>query len=642
MKYKYLLAALLLGCTLMTGCEKEEPIPEGAILLNAEGFNSGDKTLVDNTNVMWKNGDEVKLFYDGGNASGVTKTVTVNNSGNAYINDGSALDGPVYGYYGCTVTENDNTPTITIPNEYTLTATDHDTTLALPMVAYNSSDGSVQQLYFYHLTAAVLVKVNNTLSSTITIDSVTAYCSAYKLSGTINPTLASQNPPTVGTTDGSGKVKVNVSGLTIANGSIRDIQVPILPVGNNGTLIVEVYAHSTSDATQKYNYSKTVSLSGSGVSDGDGLARNQMIVAGCIFGSGSNYLNINATPLTFEAKTANCTVSLAKYGSAPDVSIEYSTDGGNNWTGYSVGTTDPITLTNVGDKVQFRASGTNSTMASDYYYNHFTLTGTGSCYVYGNVMSLLNNSFSGIVDLSSYDNNTFAYLFLNCSTLYSHPTKELVLPATTLKAYCYYHMFQRCTNLTTAPALPAETLANSCYNSMFINCTGLTTAPALPANTLAEGCYSDMFYGCSSLTTAPALPAPTLASNCYYEMFYGCSSLQAAPELRATELAEECYSGMFKNCTQLTTAPDLPATTLVSRCYQNMFYGCTHLNYIKCLATGFDGMMGAMTYLSDWVEGVANSGTFVKKTGMNGWQPADDMNMYSGIPEGWDVQTASE
>ena len=142
----------------------------------------------------------------------------------------------------------------------------------------------------------------------------------------------------------------------------------------------------------------------------------------------------------------------------------------------------------------------------------------------------------------------------------------------------FSHLFENCTQLTSAPELPATTLANSCYQGMFEGCTSLTTAPALPATKLAVGCYDSMFEGCTSLTTAPALPATKLVNYCYYEMFYGCTSLTKAPELQATELAEMCYFSMFWDCESLTTAPTkLPATILAPSCYSFMFYGCTLL-----------------------------------------------------------------
>ena len=116
-------------------------------------------------------------------------------------------------------------------------------------------------------------------------------------------------------------------------------------------------------------------------------------------------------------------------------------------------------------------------------------------------------------------------------------------------------------------------------------------------------------------------------------MFYNCRALTTAPELPATTLAESCYSSMFMFCSSLTTAPSLPATTLAVYCYGYMFQYCTSLNYIKCLATSIT----ATDCTTNWVDGVAPTGTFVKADGMSNW-PIDSVN---GIPPGWTVQNAS-
>ena len=249
--------------------------------------------------------------------------------------------------------------------------------------------------------------------------------------------------------------------------------------------------------------------------------------------------------------------------------------------------------------------------------------------------------------------NCYNWMFSSCSRLTTAPE----LPATTLARHCYDAMFQYCSSLTTAPELPATTLAESCYMSMFNGCSSLTTTPELPVTTLAGGCYYGMFKGCSSLTTTPELPATTLAGVCYTEMFKGCTSLTTAPELPVTTLAVNCYDGMFSGCTSLTTAPKLPANTLASRCYRqmfsgctslttapelpattladycymSMFNGCTKLNYIKMLATD----ISATNCLSDWVNSVSSTGTFIKNAAMTSLPTGN-----SGIPSGWAVQDA--
>jgi hypothetical protein len=111
-------------------------------------------------------------------------------------------------------------------------------------------------------------------------------------------------------------------------------------------------------------------------------------------------------------------------------------------------------------------------------------------------------------------------------------------------------------------------------------------------------------------------------------MFYGCTSLTQAPELPATTLDNSCYNELFRGCTSLTQAPELPATTLESNCYYSMFLGCTSLGYIIMLATD----ISISNSLSNWVNGVATSGIFVKAAGVT--IPSGN----NGIPNGWTVE----
>ena len=262
----------------------------------------------------------------------------------------------------------------------------------------------------------------------------------------------------------------------------------------------------------------------------------------------------------------------------------------------------------------------------------------------------------------------YSYMFRGCTSLFTAPE----LSATTLANSCYQNMFEGCTSLTQAPELPATTLFNSCYGCMFAGCSSMTTSPVLPATTLSNLCYADMFAGTNTLpdctnidftsesvvasgglrglfsrtnvtdedlynilpinqsTGKYWLPATTLTNGCYNAMFAGCTSLVTSPELPATTLAEYCYQYMFSDCTSLVTAPELPATTLVYNCYYNMFSGCTSLNYIKALFT----TTPSSSYTRNWVNGVSNTGTFVKNADAT-W----DVIGVNGIPEGWTVET---
>lgn len=144
--------------------------------------------------------------------------------------------------------------------------------------------------------------------------------------------------------------------------------------------------------------------------------------------------------------------------------------------------------------------------------------------------------------------------------------------------------------------------------------------------------FAGLFKNDSGLVNAEnlILPATALTENCYDSMFYG-ASLTTAPALPATTLADCCYMWMFFRCTSLTEAPALPATTLADWCYQRMFYRCTSLNYIKCLATD----ISAANCTTNWTDGVAQLGTFVKPFEMKDWTYGNN-----GIPSTWLVENA--
>ena len=105
------------------------------------------------------------------------------------------------------------------------------------------------------------------------------------------------------------------------------------------------------------------------------------------------------------------------------------------------------------------------------------------------------------------------------------------------------------------------------------------------------------------------------------------SNLQEAENLSmpSTTLAESCYEGMFKGCSAIPKAPVLPASAGANECYKEMFYGCSSLNYVKVLLS--DPTSGS--YTTNWLYGVAGSGSFLYKTGAT-WTTG-----VSGIPSGW-------
>ena len=394
-----------------------------------------------------------------------------------------------------------------------------------------------------------------------------------------------------------------------------------------------------------------------------------------VFNSGSSPVDPvgpvdpKSIPLTLEFST-NGNVTITKTGNPG--SIKYSLNGGEKTEAVS-GT--PIEIPANGT-ISFYRTREEDLSGSDY----FKITCSADCYVYGNIMSLVDsvnyatettvpafafyqlfgsnvnvdinpekgelvlpattlanscysNMFFGCTSLTTAPalpattlaNGCYEYMFYNCESLTTAPA----LPAETLANGCYMYMFRGCTSLTTAPELPAATLVNDCYFGMFDSCTGLTTAPTLPAMTLAEGCYYLMFSDCTSLTTAPTLPAITLTEGCYDHMFYACTSLTTAPTLPATTLANGCYEFMFSGCTSLTTAPELPAATLATFCYRKMFSGCSSLNYITCLATSIT----ATDCTDDWLAGVADTGTFYRNT-----EATTIWTVGTNVPSGWTIE----
>jgi hypothetical protein len=393
----------------------------------------------------------------------------------------------------------------------------------------------------------------------------------------------------------------------------------------------------------------------------------------------SNLKEVDTEPLTLEPISEDVTVTI---NNPVNLTIGYYiVNSDNEITLVSSGSTEEIRIgVGKGERLQLFGDNATYTTSSSGGYTSTKIQCSDDCYIYGNIMSLVYaDDFAFKTELTGA--NTFVNLFRDNTHILNHDNKALTLPATTLTQSCYAYMFYGCTGLTKAPELPATQMASNCYSYMFYNCKGLTAPPALPANTLADDCYESMFKNCTSLTTAPELPATTLAEYCYaemfknctslttilglsatelaeyccYQMFTNCTSLTKVPELLATkmakssyycmfesctsltevpeklpatELAEYCYSYMFGGCTSLTKAPELPATKLEPYCYYYMFYGCKNLYSVTCLATsGFDA-----DCTTNWLEGVAASGTFTKASSMTSWGTG-----VSGIPSGWTI-----
>ena len=273
-----------------------------------------------------------------------------------------------------------------------------------------------------------------------------------------------------------------------------------------------------------------------------------------------------STPLTLEVLSENGTICIQH----PKVNMKYSLNGAKKTT---IETTNDVTI-NVkkGDKVAFYGNGTSI----PFYYGTLISGGTAEVKVYGNIMSLVDET--GFPDANVLtERSVFRELFF--------------------------------------------------YYTLLKDASGLL----LPAEMLSERCYYGMFDGCKYLITAPKkLPAETLTELCYYRMFYNCESLTAAPELPAKTLAGSCYKSMFQKCHSLTAAPELPAKTLAESCYYCMFQYCSKLSSVTCLATD----ISAKNCTNYWLNEVAEKGMFTKAKNVD-W--SNKVERQSGIPSGWQI-----
>lgn len=280
------------------------------------------------------------------------------------------------------------------------------------------------------------------------------------------------------------------------------------------------------------------------------------------------------TPLTLEA-IEDGTIHVT-FGDGLNLTnpITYTKNG----VDYPGGATNFDIPVSAGDIVTFHSTNAALGKLVESSYRHPTIKPTNRCYVYGNIMSLIDDAGDFATDKIIGDKLALYALFSGADKLESHPINDLLLPATTLTDYCYNYLFG----------------------------------------------------GCSALTKAPALPATVLKLRCYEQMFWECTSLKETQGMSATTVADYCCHDMFYKCKNLVKAPDLLATTLVQYCYNGMFYGCSSLNYVKCLATD----VRADYCLGGWLEGVSATGTLVKASGAS-WAVAGS----NGIPSGWTVTT---
>lgn len=320
----------------------------------------------------------------------------------------------------------------------------------------------------------------------------------------------------------------------------------------------------------------------------------------CIYGPNNQLLWSEEEYFTIESTGA--AIGVQCYGNATPVTLyywinKYPNANRDNYDGTLTATTNGNYIQNhqSGDVIRFYRAETTawgSSTSSDY--NKFRIA-TGNHKIYGNIASL----FGFVSTPSAYACfNMFAY--------------ESVYDASGL-------------------IIPWNTLSESCFYQTFLNCTTLAAQPALTSQNLAQFCYRAMFRGCHALTDV----APIYTKNinvqwpfyCIYQLCNGFTSV-TIPELQG--YYQGCLGGMFWGCPNLTSAEvKVPSgLSLPNSPFTQMFVNCSSLNSVKCNADTFASTPFTNT---NWLSGVASTGTFTKKAGTN-WASGA-----SGIPEGWTV-----
>ena len=136
------------------------------------------------------------------------------------------------------------------------------------------------------------------------------------------------------------------------------------------------------------------------------------------------------------------------------------------------------------------------------------------------------------------------------------------------------------------------------------------------------------------------MPASSVAAHGYSYMFATCPNLTEIPELPAIILGKSSYRHMFSNCSNLTGTITLPAIDVPIYCYDSLLSGCHNVTGIDVNFTEWEkqveisGVLTSILISNLWVEGAAESGTFICPSGLD-----TTLRGTNYIPEGWTVET---
>lgn len=413
---------LLLACVLLLGftqCKKEEPITPDEnggvrITLTVDGNNNGSRVNVTPPHVTFEKDDQILVASNGHYVGTLT-------------HDGSCFSGsitdpveeqPLYFYF-----LGNKQGSITVGDEG-CTVNISDQTSELPVIS--------------------MAPFTKDYSSSVTSYSSRLHnkCSLMKF----NVTTTSNSPICI--TGMNNKVTVNFATPTAEGNGFtygKEGEGVIKMAGGSGSPAVKwaiVLPQDASPASRAYTADNAYIGTRPEMA---AISADQFLESGFAL-TVNEAFNPYETPLTLEAITEG-TIAIT----SPKSGMQYTLNGGAKTV-----VSTSITVA-AGDKVAFYGNGT-----SIISYDGTNITGgTADCYVYGNIMSLVNETgFSAATILTGAQ--AFRQLFKDNNQLYNHAAKTLVLPATTLTKNCYYQMFYGCTNLSNVKCLAIDKSASNC------------------------------------------------------------------------------------------------------------------------------------------------------------------------------------
>ncbi|MCR4932219.1 MAG: hypothetical protein K5918_07280 [Bacteroidales bacterium] len=264
MKTTKRLLAIAMAVMTFAACQKEN---SNVLIIEAEGMHNGTKMAIDGNASHWATGDEV--YISGADHTGNTYTVNISDGqATVDVSGNSSLRTPLYGVYPAAnyVSHSGTVYTVEVPYSYDYaTCTDGGTTrqnLQTPMVAYTESGNKMQ---FKHLTAAVTVEITNHYGFAVNVSDISVESDNYNICGNVEVDMAS--PISVAPVPESGDNLVtmdfSVKPLKIDQGATAQVQIPVLPVGDNNHFTISVTVKKDGDPNITKTYTKSQEGDGS-------------------------------------------------------------------------------------------------------------------------------------------------------------------------------------------------------------------------------------------------------------------------------------------------------------------------------------------------------------------------------------------